>query len=226
MPPSNRERHRPRGKPDRVSRRRSSRRSACVTLEPIPPKRGPDRTAEVVETFRTTLGNLQAGRPVDPRLSFDDLSAYRELVAPLERRAKGVWLDGVSLTTEFAANIDRIIGNTLASEGFVTGRLERINIHNRHEFGLYPPLGAARVTCRFEEPLLPQVQAALGRNVRVAGRLSFRPERAFPEHVLVKSIEVLPADSELPTLAELRGSAPGCTGGLSSVEFVRMIRSE
>jgi hypothetical protein len=74
--------------------------------------------------------------------------------------------------------------------------------------------------------MLGQVREAIKRNVTVWGKLDFEPENPFPHRVAVTRMELHPPDSELPTLAELKGMAPGCAGGLTSVDFVRALRDE
>src|SRR5713101_4143870 len=86
----------------------------------------------------------------------------------------------------------------LTSVGTVKGRLERLNLHNRQEFIIYPPIPGVHVTCLFPEELFSQVQAAIKQNITVSGRLVFRPGSAFPERVHVRSIEIHPADEKLP----------------------------
>lgn len=200
--------------------------SASLTLEAIPPIEGCDCRAAVVKQFRETVSRLESGQAIDERFSFDDLRTFRELVAPLGRHSKGISIGTVELSLQFAANIDKILTTAIESEGFITGRLERVNLHNKREFVLYPSVSGTRVVCDFEETLFEDVRRGLKRNVRVSGTMSFHPERAFPERVRVKSLEILPDDSELPKLADLKGMSPEATGELSSVEFVRKIRDE
>src|SRR5262249_9323233 len=102
----------------------------------------------------------------------------------------------------------------LTSVGTVKGRLERLNVHNRQEFIIYPPIAGVHVRCLFPEDLFSLVQAAIKQNITVSGTLVFRPESAFPERVHVRSIDIHPADEELPKLAALRGLCPGATGKL------------
>jgi hypothetical protein len=40
----------------------------------------------------------------------------------------------------------------------------------------------------------------------------------------VIELEVMPEDRDLPTVAELVGSDPGFTGGLTAAEWVRKVR--
>ncbi|MBI3465124.1 MAG: hypothetical protein HY000_19015 [Planctomycetes bacterium] len=199
--------------------------SAGMTVEAIAPKKGPDRRMEVVGLFKKTVADLQAGAFTDPRWTLDDLRGFRELIAPL-KRTKQVWVDGQQLTSQYIANIDKILGSSVGAEGFVSGRLERLNVHNRNEFVLYPPIIGASIVCHFPDELFERVRDAIKRSVTVCGTLFYVPDKPFPDRVHVRALEIHPPDDELPKLRELRGSFRGCTDGLSSVEFVRSTRDE
>jgi hypothetical protein len=210
----------------RVSQLKSG--SAALTLVPVPGggSAGPDIPQTVADLFQDTVASLEAGGPIEPRLTSDDLRAFRKLAEPLDRRLRQVRIGGTRITGRFIANVDRIIGSPLPSEGSVTGRLERVNLHNRNEFALYAPVAGFAVTCAFPEEMFRQVQAALRRNVTVHGALTFRSGTPFPERVQVRAMEVHPLDEELPSLQSLRGLLAGATNGLSAVAFVQANRDE
>ena len=119
----------------------------------------------------------------------------------------------------------RLVGPTLWSEGSVTGVVERLNVHDKNEFYLYPPLREA-VVCTFPEDMFEQVRAAIKRNVTVNGTLSYASDNAFPTKVRVKSLEVHPPNDQLPTMRDLSGSFKDAFGGKTAVEFLRTIRDE
>jgi len=200
--------------------------SASITLEAVTPKQGHDHRKEVLHLFHESIRNLQAGQDLDPRVDYDALETFRNLAKPLRRRTKEVWVGPARLTTQFEANIEAILSKSIPSEGSVSGFLERVNVHDRYEFVLYPPIPGYRITCIFPESMLAQVRDAIKGNVTVLGSLHFQPDSPFPHRVHVAKMELHPLDTELPTLSELKGMAPDCTGGLSSVDFVRAIRDE
>lgn len=202
--------------------------SAALTIEPIAPtgKRTRDRRAEVVSFFKRNVASLEVSTNYDPRLTPDDLLGFRDLVAHL-RRTKEVWIEGVGrVTSQYVANIDKILGTPIRSEGSVSGFLEGLNVHQKNEFILYPPIPGYRIACAFPEEMFELVRAALKRNVTVTGTLSHHPDSPFPSRVQVKQMEVHPANSELPSLRELKGMLRGCTNGKRAVEFVRALRDE
>lgn len=201
--------------------------SATIVLEPFGPDAADGKPEMVAELFRATVSNLQGGQDVDQRFNKDDLRTFRELVEPVnQNRLSSVRIDGTVLTYSFDATIDRIIGTTIPSEGTVTGRLEGLLLHDTREFYLYPPITGYRIRCQFEESLYEDVYGAMRKTVTVSGTLHFRPGKPFPDVVQAKKIDVHPADDDLPTLAELRGISPECTGPMTAVAFVRALRDE
>lgn len=198
--------------------------SAEITLEAVrtAKARGRDKRSQVVGFFRRTTAAIQAGKKVDNRLGIDDLRAFRKL-AP---RRRDVTINHTTLTSAFEQNVDRLLNDTIPTDGFVTGRLEKLNIHERNEFVIYPPIPGYSITCRFGNDLLDQVREAIKRTVTVAGIMHYAPDSPYPRLVIARSMEIHPGDDRLPTLCELRGAGAGCTGDMTAVEFVRSLRDE
>jgi hypothetical protein len=198
--------------------------SAGIELEAIRSKKGTDYRGAVRSLFLSTVVALQTGGSVDHRLTPDTLERFRELYkAP--QKTKEIWIGGKKITTRYLANIEELLKPSFESEGSVTGILERLNVHDKNEFSLFPPLWSA-VTCVFPEKLFEQVREAIKRNVTVFGKLMYPPDRPYPMKVHVERMEVHPPDDKLPTLRELRGIFKGCLEGKTATEFVRAIRDE
>ena len=200
--------------------------SAEIAIEPIAPPDGRDRRRQTVTLFKRTVATLQHGRRPDHRYSDDDLACFRRLTLPLERHATTLIVSGEELTREFAANIDKFLGETFTSEGSITGTIEGLNVHNRFECTLYEQADGQRVSCTFPKELVDIVLSAIRKRVMVFGLQSFRPDRAVPHQVRIESIEILPSDEELPTLEEVRALGTWDTGGKSAVDFVRSLRDQ
>jgi hypothetical protein len=203
-----------------------ARSSASLTVEPIAPAQGRDFGPDVLDLFTETIRNLQGGKTVDPRFANDDLEAFRTLARPIHRQVREIRIADTKVTTRFIANIDELIGALVPSAGSVKGRLERLNLHNRCEFVIYPPISGYSVRCTFTDDLFDKIHEAIRRNVTVYGTLHFRPGRPFPDQVEVKSIEIHPPDEELPKLADLRGTWKGSTGDLGVVDSIQANRDE
>ncbi len=202
--------------------------SATVKLEAVQKigNKGDDRRSKVVTFFRTTVADLQKGK-VDPRIPPEGLGVFRELANPLKHGTKRVVIGRVSITTKFDKAIARILDENISSEGSVSGILERVNVHeDRNEFVIYPQDETTPITCSFPESLLDNVRKALKKNVTISGTQTYRPGCALPSRVHAKEIEIHPADSDLPSLHDVRALGKWDTGGLNSVEFLRAIRNE
>lgn len=197
--------------------------SATIELRPVPPAKAAGAGRVVYDTFKQTVRAIESGDRLDPRFTGDDLRAFRKLADPV-LRGRRVRVAGVQLTTQFVANIDRALGREPKAKGTVKGRVERLNVHERHEFTLYPPIGGVPILCVFPEELFETVNRAVKRSVTVTGLLTFRPDSAYPDRVQVESIEMHPPDADLPTLGSLRGLLPNATDGKPAVEFTRVIR--
>jgi hypothetical protein len=202
--------------------------SAYMLLQPAPKgkTRAPDAGRVVYEGFGKLVGDLEAGRGPDPRFDAGDLKTFRKLAHLTLKGTKKVQVAGVPLTTQFVANVDKLLGGVVRARGTVKGRIEKINVHDRHEFTLYTPIGEVAVLCTFNGELFETVQRAIKRTVTVHGALLYRTGSPYPDRAEVETIEVHPADDDLPTLAALRGAMPGATGDKTAVEYVRAVRDE
>lgn len=201
--------------------------SATVELTAMSPRREPESGGRVYDTFRKTVKSLQRGDDdVDPRFRREDLEAFRAMARPVMGKKQRLEIAGVRITTQFIANIDRLLADSIKSRGTVKGRLEKLNVHDRHEFTLFPCIGDDAIPCAFHEELFPKVVLAVRQNVTVTGLLTFNGDSSYPDRVQVEEIEIHPPDDELPTLRSLFGAMRGATGGKSALEFVRGLRDE
>ena len=210
----------------RIADMRSS--SAYMKLEPAPRKKAKvlDVGRVVYEGFQKTVTGLEAGQGADQRFSKDDLKEFRKLAQLTLGGKKKVQVAGVQLTTQFVANIDKLLGGVTRARGTVKGRVEKLNVHERHEFTLFAPIGDFPILCSFKEEMFEQVQRAIKQNVTVHGTLVYRSGSPYPERVQVDKIDVHLSDDKLPTLAAIRGIMPGATGDATAVEFVQALRNE
>lgn len=201
--------------------------SACLELEPVSKRDAPNTGVAVYRLFKETVAALQNGEKADSRLSNMDLKVFRKLAEPLNRRLTSVDISGIHLTTQFIANIDKAIGVVnIPSDGTISGRLERLNVHNRTECTLFPPVGGMPIICTFPEEMYTDIHAAFTRTVTVHGRMTYKANKPFPERVQVATFEVHPSDDQLPTLADLKGLLPDATDGMSVIDFLRAHRDE
>ena len=133
--------------------------------------------------------------------------------------------DVVKINKNVKTPIDAAVPSEAESIGTVEGRLEFLNIHGGGNlFRIYSPIPPEKVDCFFSPDKIEQAREAVGRKIRVLGKLTYPKGENFPRSVKVVSIELLPEDDDLPSLGDLRGIAPDITGDLSSEEFVRNLR--
>ena len=205
-------------------------KSALIQLEPVKPNRGKDRRAEVLDTVRSTCQRLQSGQKPDPRLSPRAIHAYKEMAKPIQRsigktvdQQHAIQVDGIELTSAFVVNIDKLSEKKVKSVGSFSGVLEQLNLRNKSEFAIFPPIGEHRIVCHFPENLFDIVRDGLKRHVTVYGAMYYVVGKPYPEHCEVKDIVVHPPHDELPTLSGLAGKL--VLRG-DSVSMVRALRDE
>jgi hypothetical protein len=199
------------------------RGSACLKIAPV--TRGADPTFGplVLGLFTKTVSDLEEGRKPDTRITSGDLLEFRKLLAPVRSRLRSVGVGRTTLTDRFASNIDRLLESAVVSEGSAKGVIEKINLHKKNEFTLYPPIGEP-INCSFDDSLFERVRAALKRNVTVYGKMHRYFGNAYPEKATVVDLEVHPSDDELPKLSAMGGVLKGAFGKKGSVAAVRKIR--
>jgi hypothetical protein len=110
-----------------------------------------------------------------------------------------------------------------AATGSVIGRLDVISVHSGRLFTVYDEIHRRPVRGSFPDEIMPLAKEALSKRVLASGII-----RRNSAHQMVSieviELEVMPEDGDLPTVAELVGSDPGFTGGLTAAEWVRKVR--
>lgn len=170
------------------------------------------------------------GRPLIADVDVDTLVSLRELTALLKKNVTRLEIYTPMATAridrDFDCALEAALGFDEVYRGLVAGRLERVNLHNDRTFYVYPTVGPAKVACEFDEELRGDVTAAVDRYVTVTGELRKRSGSRYAHSIHATSIHVHPKTSDLPTLKDIAGIAPGATGDEKSEDFVRRIRRE
>lgn len=209
----------------------SHKSPATVVLEEVVPTDRP-RSQGVSEHFIQSMKAISRAATFPERhVGSEDLAileAYREFASlahgPLDRVTVRSGRTTVAITARFQKNLEAIIGPDEHVAGTVSGVLEAINIHNTLRCNIYPIVGAKKIVCGFAPGMKAQVIAGLGSYVTVAGTLKYKQWASFPHAADVEDITVHPDDA--PLLSDLRGIAPGLTGGVPAEDFVRSSRDE
>jgi hypothetical protein len=196
---------------------------AVGVLVAKPTKKPSDLPRRVAHEFRRTVSELERGeRRRNPQLDHDAYGAYRKLGSLIQknddRSRPKLIVDGVVVTHSYLLAAEKAMEFEESSVGTVSGVLEKIDVHGRNTFSIYPPIGGRQVTCVFAEDMLTKVQGALRKSVTVSGTLHFVADRFLPSKVEVTDLEVHPAVEDLPTLTSLAGrlSLPGGGGALAA----------
>jgi hypothetical protein len=204
---------------------------AAVTIEACRIKAGRIGIAPnvVANTFLSSIRTLKVRRKPPARADLPMLESYKLLGASpniqqltLSTTPKKV----VAIDGSFSERVEQAIGPDVFAPGSVSGRLERINLHNTNTFDIYPPVGPVRVHCEFRNEDRELVRQALDRFITVKGRLRYKTWDKHPYAISVSpgKIDIHEKDSDLPDIEELRGIAPDATGEMASEDFVRVIR--
>ena len=112
--------------------------------------------------------------------------------------------------------------------GSVTGRLHTApTAAGGGQYRVTEQLTDREVECIVPPELAQQAAdaAAEKRRVVMSGKV-YRDADGAKEQVVVSKIMALPEAHELPSLDELQGSMRGMTGGLTTEEYLRIMRSE
>lgn len=199
-----------------------------VTSQPI--RQSKKRAHAVVRGFTGNVGMLSRQRRPQ-KIDVPTLESYRVLGATLGRNVERILIADnagkvVPIDRAFQEKVTEAIGPDEKAIGSLSGRLERLNLHNVHRFEIFPTVGPRRVSCNFLENQLPDVLKAVNRYVTVVGLLRYKQWAEFPHAIDMDKMDVHEMESDLPSLDDIRGISPDATGHLSSEEFVRRMRDE
>ncbi len=196
----------------------------------VAPNPGYEQVAALVlQRFESVAGAITTGASLDS-YDADLLGDLRALAKPVGTQLKYATLlvnnSQFELTDAMTRRVDAALEVDEECIGFIEGRLEQINIHERaNTFHIYPDVGPRKVSCHFPSALLDDAIFAVGKQVEISGTLKYRHGANFPHTIAVTAIDSFPAEDELPTWDDLRGRAPNATGMLSSEAFVRELRN-
>lgn len=201
---------------------------ATITIEAYPKDPSIDFRARSFDQVFSIMQQVNENRLQKPT-DYDLLENIRQFVAPVGMTLASLQIisDGydIQVTKEFKVKMDLEMAPENTHVGFIRGALEYINIHGgKKVFRIYPEIGPNRVTCHFSDDFKEAAIHAVGQFVEVHGIIHYKVVSTFPHQIDVKKLEVLPEEDELPSILDLRGIAPGLTGGLSSEEFAQNLK--
>lgn len=108
--------------------------------------------------------------------------------------------------------------------GSIEGVVDQISIRGKNpSIGVQERLERRPLKCIIQRDNLQQAQLALGRRVIVTGAMSMNAASQAVK-MMAETIDVLPVDSDLPTIRSIAGRFPGHIEGADPVDYVRALR--
>jgi hypothetical protein len=204
--------------PSKVTIGISSREPAYANI----PKR-------ITRRFAYGLSVVRRNHRYAERIDLKTLQTFKAMASPATKHKIRLTVSTeqqrvIRIDREFDAKVTRLIAGDERERDELVGRVERIDIHNKNMFDIYPLLGPERVRCNAPRRMQDKVVEAIGKIVMVEGWALYRKDAPFPYAMTVEDIHLRKPDSELPTMRSLHGTAPDATGGISAEEFVRNLR--
>jgi hypothetical protein len=202
---------------------------ATFELEAVSKTRSQAHSRRVIAKFNHDLKTVIAGkRPKDAALEL--LESYAALVQPMRKHLAQVSMQFENQSMELPRNldmkVDEILGPDQIEQGSIVGSLDVIDVHNqRNLFKIYPVVGPSSVKCKFPQGMLSEAVSGIQHFVKIYGELHFKKSEKFPHLIKVSKIEILPERSDKASLSNIRGIATGALGGMSSTEYVDMVRN-
>ena len=111
----------------------------------------------------------------------------------------------------------------ITASGSVDGRLEIISVRRHPTFVIDEHASRNQVRCTFPDNWMNTVKDFLGRRVMAEGHLRYRPDGTISSLTEPTSINQVPEPTR--SISSLRGTLPGISGDLSSVDYIRLMRS-
>jgi hypothetical protein len=179
--------------------------------------------------FTSSLAVVRKNHRYAERLDERTLKTFQAITQPTRKHISRVVVSDekkvVQIDGQFERSLERLILGDESERDELVGRVERVDIHNKNQFDVYPAVGPERVRCSAPRHLQEQVMAAIGRTVSVAGWALYRKDAPFPYAMRVEEIHSHRSDHDLPNMVALHGIAPDATDGVSGEDFIRKLRN-
>lgn len=190
-----------------------------------------DVSTEVASSFVTGLENIENHGSSPPYLTETGMRKVKSMVSLIHKNgAKGFVASApdaqrsVEVSEKSSKTIDELLPVKTEAVGSVEGRLEAISIHGGKKFVIYDSITKKAVNCHFDEQrIMDKALQMLGNRIMVSGEV-FSNAKGEPVKVAVSDFELVEGTRRLPCVAELAGSDPDFTGGLTTEEYIRSIR--
>jgi hypothetical protein len=205
--------------PSKVTIGISSREPAYVNV----PKR-------ISRRFTYSLRVVRRNHRYAERIDMKTLETLKAIASPAAKHGIRVNVSAerdrvIHIDREFDFQVTRLIAGDERERDELVGRVERVDIHNKNMFDIYPLIGPERVRCNAPKRMQEKIVAAIGKTVLVEGWALYRKDSPFPYAMRVEDIHLRAPDNELPTMQSVHGIAPDATDGVRAEDFVRKLRN-
>jgi len=205
--------------------------SLAIQAEPTPRNPEINYATDVMRQSVRGLTVLERDGLTPPYLTDAGMSNARSFVKLIGREGVTGYrvtntTESIILTASASANIDQLLPTRYTTIGSIEGKLEAINLHGHNKrLVVYHTITRKAVTCYFDETDIEAAKSALGKRVIVAGDVEYNAKNE-PLRIRGSSINEMPLDSDLPSVASMKGRIPDLTGSMSTEEYIRSIRGE
>jgi hypothetical protein len=111
----------------------------------------------------------------------------------------------IALSQRMLVHVDEVLAPEFTSIGTIEGKLEGLIVHGKSRFLIFDPITGRQVTCFFgARTPYETVLAMFGRRVAVTGVIRSRRSGEKVD-IHVTSLQTLPDDAQLPSVADVRG---------------------
>ena len=184
---------------------------------------------KISRRFTTSLRMVRRGHRFASNLDPRTLETFQSINAPTKKHISRVTVTGennqsVQIDQQFESSLNRLLEGDERERDEIVGKVERLDIHNKTQFDIYPILGSSRIRCTASKGLHAKILAAVGEWVSVDGWALYRKDSPFPYAMKVEDIFPRKKDEELPLMSSLHGIAPNATDGKRAEDFVRELR--
>lgn len=185
---------------------------------------------KITRRFNTSLRMVRRGHRFASALDSRTLEAFHAMNAPTKKHLGNVTVIDergqpvVVIDQQFERGLSRLLDGDERERDEIVGKLERLDIHNKTQFDIYPVIGPSRIRCSASKSLHAKIVASVGCWVTVDGWALYRKDSPFPYAMKVEDIFPRKGDEELPLMASLHGIAPDATEGKSPEDFIRDLR--
>lgn len=183
----------------------------------------------LVRRFAFSLRAVRSRHRYAERLDPKTLAIFTQIAKPLEKKMESLRIiptasPEVKIDKEFGFALSGLLGGDERERDEIVGRLEKIDLHNKNQFDIFPCVGAPRISCTFPSSLRSKVIKAIGHNVSVDGWALYRKNESHPFAMRVEEMEVFLPDEALPKITDFLSLVPDGTDGQPAEDFVRKFR--